>query len=110
LARVCALRASALSSRSRPRRDEPRVSNVLPGQVVQCSVPTRPSDAEFEVGVSDPVQESLRRDRGDLSLALGIRAKPEIYSLFHELLLHPLPVTDPSRLVNFKAPGPQFGS
>jgi predicted permease len=45
-----------------------------------------------------------------LSLALGIGANAAIYSLFHELLLQPLPVTDPSRLVNFKAPGPQFGS
>jgi predicted permease len=45
-----------------------------------------------------------------LSLALGIGANAAIYSLFQELLLQPLPVTDPSRLVNFKGPGPQYGS
>jgi len=45
-----------------------------------------------------------------LSLALGIGANAAIYSLFHGLLLQPLPVTDPDRLVNFKAPGPQYGS
>ena len=45
-----------------------------------------------------------------LSLALGIGANAAIYSLFNELLLEPLPVTDPGRLVNFKGPGPQYGS
>ena len=45
-----------------------------------------------------------------LSLALGIGANAAIYSLFNELLLQPLPVTDPGRLVNFKAPGVQYGS
>ncbi len=45
-----------------------------------------------------------------LSLALGIGANAAIYSLFNELLLQPLPVTDPGRLVNFKGPGPQYGS
>src|SRR5689334_15475941 len=45
-----------------------------------------------------------------LSLALGIGANAAIYSLFNELLLEPLPVSDPGRLVNFKGPGPQYGS
>src|SRR6478752_6889671 len=45
-----------------------------------------------------------------LSLALGIGANAAIFSLFDELLLQPLPVTDPARLANFKAPGPQYGS
>ena len=45
-----------------------------------------------------------------LSLALGIGANTAIYSLFDELLLRPLPVREPSRLVNFADPGPMPGS
>src|SRR5256886_7001282 len=44
-----------------------------------------------------------------LSLALGIGANAAIYSLFDEMLLQPLPVTHPERLVNFTGPGPQNG-
>ena len=42
-----------------------------------------------------------------LSLGLGIGANAAIYSLFNELLLAPLPVPHPDRLVNFASPGPQ---
>ena len=45
-----------------------------------------------------------------LSLALGIGANAAIYSLFSEMLLQPLPVPHPDRLVNFASPGPQIGS
>ena len=45
-----------------------------------------------------------------LSLALGIGANAAIYSLFNEMLLRPLPVSQPERLINFDAPGPQQGS
>ena len=45
-----------------------------------------------------------------LSLALGIGANAAIYSLFNQILMRPLPVGQPDRLVNFKAPGPQNGS
>ena len=45
-----------------------------------------------------------------LSLALGIGANAAIYSLFHQILLKPLPVRQPERLVNFQGPGPQYGS
>jgi len=45
-----------------------------------------------------------------LSLALGIGANAAIYSLFNEMLLQPLPVSHPERLVNFKGPGPQNGN
>jgi len=44
-----------------------------------------------------------------LSLALGIGANAAIYSLFDQLLLRPLPVREPVRLVNFAAPGPHPG-
>jgi len=45
-----------------------------------------------------------------LSLALGIGANTAIFSLFDRMLLRPLPVPDPGRLVNLAAPGPKPGS
>ncbi len=45
-----------------------------------------------------------------LSLALGIGANAAIFSMFHEMLLRPLPVPRPDRLVNLEAPGPKPGS
>ena len=45
-----------------------------------------------------------------LSLALGIGANAAIFSLFDQLLLRPMPVTAPDRLVNLSAPGPKPGS
>ena len=45
-----------------------------------------------------------------LSLALGIGANAAIYSLFHQIMLRPLPVRDAGELVNLEAPGPKPGS
>ena len=45
-----------------------------------------------------------------LSLALGIGANAAIYSLFHELLLAPLPVPHPEQLVTFGGNTPTPGS
>lgn len=45
-----------------------------------------------------------------LSLALGIGANAAIYSLFDQILIRPLPVQEPNRLVNLSAPGVKFGS
>jgi predicted permease len=45
-----------------------------------------------------------------ISLGLGIGANTAIFSLFHELLVRPLPVHEPGALVNLSAPGPKPGS
>ena len=45
-----------------------------------------------------------------LCLALGIGANVATYSMFEELLLRPLPVHEPERLVNLSAPGPKPGT
>jgi predicted permease len=45
-----------------------------------------------------------------VSLALGIGANAAIFSLFYQMLLKPLPVQEPARLVNLNAPGPKPGS
>ncbi|MBS1833267.1 MAG: hypothetical protein JST65_11160, partial [Acidobacteria bacterium] len=45
-----------------------------------------------------------------LSLALGIGANSAMFSLFDQILLKPLPVVEPDRLVNLFDTGPKSGS
>lgn len=45
-----------------------------------------------------------------LTLGLGVGANAAMFSLFHQMLLRPLPVPDPGSLVNLNAPGPKSGS
>jgi predicted permease len=45
-----------------------------------------------------------------LTLAVGIGVNVAIFSLFQQILLRPLPVADPDRLVNFSDPGPKPNS
>jgi predicted permease len=42
-------------------------------------------------------------------LALGIGATTAMFSLYHQILLRPMPVPEPERLVNLAAPGPKPG-
>src|SRR5262245_13023327 len=43
-------------------------------------------------------------------LALGIGATTALFSLFHQILMQPLKVPEPERLVNLSSTGPKFGS
>lgn len=43
-------------------------------------------------------------------LAVGIGSSTALFSLFYQMLVQPLPVPEPQRLVNFTAPGPKWGS
>jgi putative ABC transport system permease protein len=45
-----------------------------------------------------------------LSLGLGIGVTTAIYSLYHQVVLRPLPVPSPETLVNLSAPGPKPGN
>jgi putative ABC transport system permease protein len=45
-----------------------------------------------------------------LSLGLGIGVTTAIYSLYHQVVLRPLPVPAPETLVNLSAPGPKPGN
>lgn len=45
-----------------------------------------------------------------VTLALGIGVNTAMFSLFHQMLLEPLPVPDPERLVILSSPGPKSGS
>src|SRR5688500_9397139 len=45
-----------------------------------------------------------------LSVALGIGANVAIFSIFNHMLLRPLPVHEPDRLVNLASPGPRSGA
>jgi predicted permease len=42
-------------------------------------------------------------------LALGIGATTAMFSMFHQMLVQPLAVPEPERLVNLGAPGPTYG-
>lgn len=45
-----------------------------------------------------------------IMLAVGIGATTAVYSLFHQVLIEPLPVHEPKRLVNLSSPGFKPGS
>jgi predicted permease len=44
-----------------------------------------------------------------ISLALGIGSTSAIFSIFNQMLIRPLPVEEPERLVSLAAPGPKPG-
>jgi predicted permease len=63
--------------------------------------------------LSRPLRPLVKRPGVPLAmiamLSLGIGATTAIFSVFHEVLVRPLPVSAPERLVNLGAPGPKGG-
>lgn len=43
-----------------------------------------------------------------MTLAVGVGVNVALFSLFQQILLRPLPVTEPERLVNLSSPGPKL--
>ena len=72
---------------------------------------------EWLAGAAQELRVALRRLRRSpgfvatavTCIALGVGANAAAYSLLDELLLRPLPVPAPERLVNLAAPGPRTG-
>ena len=78
-----------------------RHSDNLQSANLPMQLKIRPS-----VIVEDPVVTTI----AVLSVALGIGANVAIFSIFNQILLRPLPVHEPDRLVNLVSPGPRSGS
>jgi predicted permease len=113
------LAGSDLERRGMSPRDAARVARAQAGGVAQAIEALR--DQRGVPWLDDVVRDArhalrlLRRSPGFtivalLTLSLGIGATSAIFSLFNELLLRPLPVPEPGRLVNLGAPGPKPGS
>jgi putative ABC transport system permease protein len=65
---------------------------------------------EFRFAVRSLLKTPIVTAIAVLSVALGIGANVAIFSIFNSMLLRPLPVHEPERLVNFVSPGPRNGS
>ena len=66
--------------------------------------------ANFRLALRVLVKTPVVTSVAIVSLALGIGANAAIFSLYSRVLLRPLPVVEPERLVNLEAPGPKGGS
>ena len=65
---------------------------------------------EFRFAIRSLLKTPIVTAIAVLSVALGIGANVAIFSMFNSMLLRPLPVHEPERLVNFVSPGPRNGT
>ncbi len=65
---------------------------------------------EFRFAIRSLLKTPIVTTIAVLSVALGIGANVAIFSIFNSMLLRPLPVHEPERLVNFVSPGPRNGT
>jgi len=65
---------------------------------------------DFRIAIRSLLKTPVVTGVAVVSLALGIGANAAIFSLFERMLLRPLPVEEPERLVNLSGPGPKPGS
>ena len=65
---------------------------------------------EFKFAIRSLLKTPIVTTIAVLSVALGIGANVAIFSIFNQMLLRPLPVEEPDRLVNLVSPGPRNGS
>jgi len=89
------------------------------GDIAKAREALRSYGWEHDVNATlDDLRHSIRRLRQSpgfavvvmLTLAVGIGVNVALFSLFQQILLRPLPVPEPDRLVNLGDPGPKLNS
>ena len=88
-------------------RETPPIAAVFPGMAfdwLEC-----PAMFQLRFAVRSLLKTPIVTVVAVLSVGFGIGSNVAIFSVFNQILLRPLPVPDPTRLVNLVSPGPRSG-